>query len=124
MLVFLNLMKKLLSYILIVFTLGLLFNNSVNWHFHQLPNGIVVEHAHPYSKGTSSGDSPYEKHHHSNLEYLILDMVFYSGWLVILAFSGFHIFSGIISRILFLVPNSEITSGNFHLPLLRAPPST
>ncbi len=116
-------MKKLLSFALIVFTLGLLFNNSVNRHFHQLPNGIMVEHAHPYSKGTSSADSPYQKHHHSDLEYLILDMVFYSGWLVILGFYGFHIFSGVTSPILPLVPEGEITSAIPLLPLLRAPPS-
>lgn len=54
----------------------LYFNRMANWHFHQLPNGIIVEHAHPYAKSTESQGSPFASHQHTDFEYYYLDMLF------------------------------------------------
>jgi hypothetical protein len=57
----------LLSFVL------LLVNNAVFYHSHVLANGQVVSHAHPYNK--SSDKDPIKTHHHSNAEFLFLDLV-------------------------------------------------
>lgn len=115
-------MNRLLSFILIFSTLLLFYNNAVNWHYHQLPNGIVIEHAHPYTKSSSASGSPFEKHHHSDLEYLILDLVYYSGFILILAFLTFQIFRKPMIRRRLLKPEPVILAGYSRLPLLRGPP--
>jgi hypothetical protein len=116
-------MKKLLSVVLILSTLALFYNNVINRHFHKLPNGIIVEHAHPFNKAASSSDSPFENHHHTGLEYLILDMVYYSGLILVMAFIFLRIFRIFINS--YPLPGTKkIPSGVLStLPLLRAPPS-
>ncbi len=42
-------------------------NRGVYLHTHVLKNGLVVSHAHPFSK--SSDSAPVKQHHHSNFEY-------------------------------------------------------
>jgi hypothetical protein len=40
------------------------------WHYHQLPSGVLVKHAHPYhKKGKGTGGS--EKHTHKANEILL-----------------------------------------------------
>lgn len=116
-------MKRFLSIVLIVFTLGLFINNSVNWHYHQLPNGIIVEHAHPYKKAASTSGTPFEKHSHSELEFLILDLVFYSGLVIVLAFFTIQVYrdSKLYQKI--LTPEVVFYCVYASLPLLRAPPA-
>jgi hypothetical protein len=67
-------MKRLISFLTILAVLLLFYNNSANWHLHQLPNGIVIEHSHPFTK-TNNSDSPFQKHSHSKLEILILGLI-------------------------------------------------
>jgi cbb3-type cytochrome oxidase subunit 3 len=52
----------------------LFFNQVANWHLHVLGNGIVVEHAHPFKNNPLPG-SPFQKHHHTELEYSILSQI-------------------------------------------------
>jgi hypothetical protein len=115
-------MKKQLSFILIVFTLALFFNNAVNWHYHQLPNGIVIEHAHPYQKSSSAAGSPLETHHHSDIEYLILDLIFGSGLIIVLAFSGLKVFLQFRNRLVFSEPLAIPIQKPSLSPPLRGPP--
>ena len=116
-------MKKHLSFILIIFTLALFFNNAVNWHYHQLPNGIVIEHAHPYEKPSSSAGYPVENHHHSDIEYLILDLIFASGLIIILAFVGLELFLHFRKRLVVReLPAIPIHKHSLSPPL-RGPPS-
>lgn len=116
-------MKRFLSIVLIVFTLGLFINNSVNWHYHLLPNGIIVEHAHPYKKAASTSGTPFEKHGHSELEFLILDLIYYSGLVIVLAFFALQVYRDSKSYQKILKPEEVIYSVNTSLPLLRAPPA-
>ena len=52
----------------------LFYNNNANWHQHQLDNGGIASHAHPFSKQTES-PTPFQKHNHSESEYFILDKI-------------------------------------------------
>jgi hypothetical protein len=116
-------MKKLLSSFLILFTVVLFFNNAVNWHYHQLPNGIVVEHAHPYDRNSSSADEPFEKHTHTDFEYLIFDLVFYSGLVIVLAFLILSLYPGPSTRSVYPGPIAGASLIPAGLPSFRAPPS-
>jgi hypothetical protein len=116
-------MKNQLSFILIILTLALFFNNAVNWHFHQLPNGIVIEHAHPYQKSSSTAGSPFETHHHSDIEYLILDLIFSSGLIIVLAFIGLKLFIQYRKRLVFSEPLLIPVHKHSTSPPLRGPPS-
>lgn len=64
----------------------LLFHNRVsNWHYHLLHNGMIVEHAHPFSNSREPG-TPYQNHQHSDKEYQVLAQLYNAlTWLVVLA---------------------------------------
>ncbi len=47
----------------------LIYNQTVNWHYHLLKDGTVVKHAHPYSNETQ-GTTPFQKHQHTDFEFL------------------------------------------------------
>ena len=115
-------MKRLLSYLLILSVMALFHNNFANWHYHKLPNGIVVEHAHPFNKAASDPNFPFQRHKHSDIEYLILDLVYSIGLIIIFLLTGLLIFLNRqnITRVLLPVP--VYSSNNQTLPLLRAPP--
>ena len=115
-------MKGFFSVLLIFSTLALFWNNAVNWHYHQLPNGIVVEHAHPYNKSDSGADSPYQNHRHSDLEYLILDLVYNTASTIVLAVLLVEVMTELKPRKILLRPLPVISSVFYRLPLLRAPP--
>jgi hypothetical protein len=116
-------MKKQLSIILIIFTLALFFNNAVNWHYHQLPNGIVIEHAHPYEKSSSSAGSPFQSHQHSDIEYLILDLIFGGGLIIVLVLPVLKLFLQFRERLLFVEPLAIPIQTPSLAPPLRGPPS-
>jgi hypothetical protein len=115
-------MKKLISIFMIVSVMMLFYNNIANWHYHKLPNGIVVEHAHPFSKPASDPFYPFQKHQHSDIEYLILDIVYSIGLIIVLMYTGLLLFLKLqkITRVLLPVP--VFSSNNQALPPLRAPP--
>jgi hypothetical protein len=50
-----------------------LVNATVNQHFHRLSTGIVVKHAHPFDRGEEG--TPFQEHHHTSSELLILDQI-------------------------------------------------
>jgi hypothetical protein len=115
-------MNRFLSFLFIFSTLVLFFNNAANWHYHQLPNGVIIEHAHPYGKTSSPANSPFEKHHHSDFEYLILELVYYSGLVIILVVLSIRTFRKSKPRQQLLKPLPVVRSVYSRLPLLRAPP--
>jgi hypothetical protein len=62
--------KKVISYFIIVLMVMLIANRAIYVHSHVLSNGIVVPHAHPYSKDQSNDSPP--NHQHSSYEFLVL----------------------------------------------------
>jgi hypothetical protein len=77
-------MRNALSIIIIPIVLLLFYNQAANWHLHKLPNGIVIEHAHPYAKDKTD-DTPFQKHSHNNFEYLVLALISSSAGIVVIA---------------------------------------
>ena len=65
--------SQLPAFICIAVVAMLALNDIVFLHAHELPNGEVIIHAHPYSKGSDS--APLKKHHHSTTEYIAIDQV-------------------------------------------------
>jgi len=48
----------------------LMHNQVANWHYHLLPSGIPVKHAHPYNK-SELPVKPFASHGHTDLELLV-----------------------------------------------------
>ncbi len=63
--------RKSLALLLTVTLLLLLYNNTVNRHFHMLPGGLLIEHAHPFGSPASIFDG-IDDHSHSDKEILLL----------------------------------------------------
>lgn len=63
--------KKWIVLAVIPAVMMLYYNQKANWHFHILSNGMVVEHAHPFKKHHTPG-TPFQSHHHTDLELSIL----------------------------------------------------
>ena len=61
----------------------LYFNQASNGHYHKLPNGEIICHAHPYHH-QNNDQSPFENHPHSKSEYFILSLL--SNLLTLLCF--------------------------------------
>ncbi len=50
----------------------LLFHNQLaNWHYHVTGQGVMVEHAHPFTNNMIPG-TPFQNHQHTDFEYLVL----------------------------------------------------
>lgn len=61
---------KFLSIISLSILLLSIVNRSVYIHSHQLENGEIVTHAHPFNQ--QDDNAPLKSHHHTALEFLIL----------------------------------------------------
>ncbi|MFP4064329.1 MAG: hypothetical protein ACLFN2_02060 [Bacteroidales bacterium] len=62
----------------------LLFHNQLtNWHYHVTGQGIMVEHAHPFTNNMIPG-TPFQNHQHSEFEYLVLAQLMQSIVLIVL----------------------------------------
>ena len=124
-------MKKILVIISVVPVLWIFSNNAINWHYHELDCGQVVQHAHPYNKSAAISDDegesatgaiPARKHSHSSSELITLFMT--SGImllalsLLVLLFiaSEFNLVTGCARSI--MIKASTL----YRIPLLRAPP--
>jgi hypothetical protein len=64
--------KTIVPFFLLV-VLCSLVNATVNQHFHRLSTGIVIKHAHPFDRGQEG--APFQEHHHTSSELLILDQI-------------------------------------------------
>lgn len=124
-------MKQILVIISVVPVLWIFSNNAVNWHYHELDCGQVVQHAHPYNKNAAISDDggesatgaiPDTKHSHSSSELITL---FMSSGIMLLALS--------LLVLLFVAAECKSVSGCtrhlmmkvstlYRIPLLRAPP--
>jgi len=80
--------KKYLVLVVLPAIFWLFTNSVINWHYHQIYNGILIKHAHPYEK-QSTDKIPVQSHHHSNVELVFLDLL--CNPLVLLAFFFFSI---------------------------------
>ncbi|MEA5108926.1 hypothetical protein SDC9_14831 [bioreactor metagenome] len=65
-------MRKALAILLLLPSLWLITNGLINRHAHRMPSGLIVEHAHPFK---STGNTPLQKHSHSEEEYFYFDQI-------------------------------------------------
>ncbi len=79
-------LRKLVLIILIPALCWLFYNQVANWHYARLPNGLMIEHSHPYNKHTASSHSPIPNHSHTKSELLHLDIISHFFVLLITAF--------------------------------------
>lgn len=49
-----------------------MLNSTLFWHAHQLHDNSIIIHAHPFQK---TGNLPYQDHHHSECELILLDQI-------------------------------------------------
>jgi hypothetical protein len=68
---FRNKYNKIIPLLLFMVFSFILMNYIFFLHSHTLSDGTVIYHAHPYHKNSS--DESGEKHHHTILEYVILE---------------------------------------------------
>ena len=78
---FLHLRRRIISLLLIPLITGIAINAIKNGHYHQLPDGEIVYHSHPYKKDTSSSHSPFQKHHHTPSEYFLFHQITHDPYL-------------------------------------------
>lgn len=75
-----------LACLLVPLVLALFFNQSSFWHYHVLHNGMVVEHSHPF-KNDKTPYTPFQNHHHSESDFLVLAQLTQVLTLVVILFS-------------------------------------
>lgn len=68
--------RKMARIIIPVFLIVVIFfltNETINQHFHKLSSGQVVKHAHPFERDSTG--NPFQEHHHSSSELLLLEFM-------------------------------------------------
>jgi len=109
--------SKLIAISLIVVVGIHSLNSFFNTHSHQLADGTIVTHAHPYERGT--GSSPFESHHHTATELVFLASLLH----FIPTIAVF-----VVGRILFIWADIiqsyqlRVSQNSLGIPSLRGPP--
>jgi hypothetical protein len=108
---------KIVSFIALLLVLMLVVNRAVYFHTHLMPDGTVVQHAHPFPVNEQNNGEA--NHQHSSVEFLFFAqiMVFLIGFALILFKTMQNTYLQRIIKIIFFPPPPT-----FDLPLLRAPP--
>jgi len=100
----------------------LFYNNTSNWHQHQLFSGEITSHAHPFSTPTDD-PVPFQKHNHSKTEYLILDMMNHIFLLLLVSLFLIKVFISIISKPFIPHQKIPVNSDYWFVRNFRGPPS-
>ncbi|MEN8121697.1 MAG: hypothetical protein ABFS35_15200 [Bacteroidota bacterium] len=64
---------KIITLLMIPVIMVLFFNGSNNRHTHILPNGQLINHAHPFKTDNSS--TPFQNHKHTPFELIFLNFL-------------------------------------------------
>lgn len=109
-------------FLLMIFPLCLvLFNNTANRHQHLLPDGIVIEHAHPFQSYCTGSDKEKE-HQHTDRELLLYTILTDSPVLVSSTDLSTDVFRFKEPDHIVLQPEKSLIKKPVSLSLLRAPP--
>ncbi len=116
-----NSMKKAL-FVFMIFPLWLImFNNAAYKHYHIMPGGIRIEHAHPFKSCCDSSGSG-QNHQHKERELIFYSLITDSS-VVLCSFTNLAgVFPQRESDIKFLQPLEFLTNESLSLVQLRAPP--
>ncbi len=123
-------MKKILSILSVLALVWVVTNNAVNWHYHRLSCGQIIQHAHPYDRDAcceeEQGTVPFgksgENHKHSESEMLALFMSSSISLVVITIASLLVIFRHLISKIAPCYIRQVYSRSHYNIASLRAPP--
>ena len=111
--------RKYFAVLLILLTGLLIANSALNRHLH-LYHGQIISHAHPYHKD-GSGPFPVKSHHHSDIEFLIIDQI--SNLLIIAGITFYLTTTLILIRVVGMIPQKIFFKlPQFSFPDYRAPP--
>ena len=109
--------SKLMAISLIVVVGIHSLNSFFNTHCHQLADGTVITHAHPYERGSGSG--PFESHHHSAAELVFLASLMYYLPVFAIVFLGFSTIKWKELKRIYQFHRNHFTYGKIEL---RGPP--
>jgi hypothetical protein len=108
---------KAAAFVMIGIMAMMIANRAVFMHTHQLADGTIIEHAHPYDRAHDT--NPFKSHHHTRTELVFLDS--FKVLFPILFFLLTVCFSPVSSRPLAITP-IHYSSACISLYLGRAPP--
>ena len=69
-------LNKTVWSVTLIAVFAILVNNVVFIHTHILPDGRVIEHAHPFNSTDRNSDSQ-PNHHHTSQEFLLLSFIYH-----------------------------------------------
>jgi hypothetical protein len=115
-----NMLRRGYIMILLGMMLMLMLNNAFFRHIHVLPDGSLIEHAHPFSGFT--GNSNENSHNHSDTEILILDGIFHFYQILIPVVFILIASSGLIIKLNLKHRHDLQYIRSVYCYLLRAPP--
>jgi hypothetical protein len=99
----------------------LFFNQIAYRHYHLLENGTVIEHSHPF-KNNMQKNTPYQKHTHSDTEYLLLSQITTASFVLVIIMALLGLL-GSNALLLFIFPiNSFVKAPDLGSHRLRGPP--
>ena len=117
-----GIIKSAMGLLVIMPLLLILFNNTVYRHHHILPDGRLVEHAHPYKYCCCESTDQGSKHSHSEREFLLYVVTTDSPVIVSSIVHLPEVFILRESDLSILKPDADFISEQLSLSLLRAPP--
>jgi len=118
---FTHLIKKYLGTILLPAMCWLFINSAINWHYHQLTYGNIISHAHPYQKQNNE-TSPFQSHHHSDIEYIILELICHLLFFITSLFAALSLFRPFFNRIKSIYNLSPPVKEFYFIRNYHAPP--
>lgn len=113
--------RQLLVLLSLPLVIWLYHNQMVNWHYHQMDNGAVIKHAHPYSSSRIPG-KPYQDHQHTTAEIFMLALLFSSASLLALLIVLGVLFSHLSTASLSPRTSKSVVFGYHQTNHLRGPP--
>ncbi len=69
-----NIVKKSIAFLMLAIVMMLTVNKVMFIHTHQLTDGTIVVHSHPYNK--TDDNQPIKTHHHSKFEFVFLQNIY------------------------------------------------
>jgi len=112
---------KMIWLLTLIAVFSIIVNNSIFIHTHILPDGRIVEHAHPYNSSDKNSDSK-QNHHHTKQEFLLLDSIYHLLKRTHFIFVVILFFFSIVCEHLILKFKTSYSASIKKIKLSRAPP--
>ena len=113
--------KKFLSIFLIFIFLSSLIYLNFNLHYHELSNGSLLVHSHPFEKNHQPNSSK-AHHYHSNIEFLTINLLSMVE-IIILMICVLLFFKRLINYFINVTAECHYISPQLSFPAHRGPPS-